>query len=37
MELLLLGLGGCAGMDAISLLRKMRQEPSDRLPRRGQR
>ena len=26
MELLLLGLGGCTGMDVISLLRKMRQE-----------
>lgn len=26
MELLLLGLGGCTGMDVISLLRKMRQD-----------
>ena len=26
MELLLLGLGGCTGMDVISILRKMRQE-----------
>ena len=28
MELLLLGLGGCTGMDVISLLRKMRQDVS---------
>ncbi len=26
MELLLIGLGGCTGMDVISILRKMRQE-----------
>ncbi len=26
MELLLLGLGGCTGMDVVSILRKMRQE-----------
>lgn len=29
LELLLLGLGGCTGMDVISILRKMRQEVSD--------
>jgi len=28
MELLLLGLGGCTGMDVISILRKMRQDVS---------
>jgi putative redox protein len=28
MELLLLGLGGCTGMDVISMLRKMRQDVS---------
>jgi putative redox protein len=29
MELLLVGLGGCTGMDVISMLRKMRQDVSD--------
>jgi putative redox protein len=29
MDLLLLGLGGCTGMDVISILRKMRQQVSD--------
>jgi putative redox protein len=29
MELLLLGLGGCTGMDVIALLRKMRQDVTD--------
>ena len=29
MELLLVGLGGCTGMDVISVLRKMRQEVTD--------
>ncbi len=27
MELLLIGLGGCTGMDVVSILRKKRQEP----------
>jgi putative redox protein len=29
MELLLVGLGGCTGMDVISILRKMRQDVTD--------
>jgi putative redox protein len=29
MELLLVGLGGCTGMDVISMLRKMRQDVTD--------
>ena len=29
MELLLVGLGGCTGMDVIALLRKMRQDVTD--------
>ncbi len=29
MEVLLVGLGGCTGMDVISILRKMRQEVTD--------
>lgn len=29
MELLLVGLGGCTGMDVIAILRKMRQEVDD--------
>ena len=29
MELILVGLGGCTGMDVISMLRKMKQDISD--------